>query len=141
MVADQNQDHIMGERENHIATCISLSPGEGLLPPHRGKQRCRWRWLRRSIPPPAGCRNRINLTPKNIGDGGGALLRIWENPSGVRVFSTGMIYRPKGVARGRDDPRPRATCHPRMGPAGALLDLSWMCSSGSGPYLFNKKSS
>ena len=36
--------------------------------------------FRRSIPIPAGCRNRINLTPKLVGDGGGALLRFWENP-------------------------------------------------------------
>ena len=26
--------------------------------------------------------------PKLVGDGGGALYRIWENPLGVRVFST-----------------------------------------------------
>ena len=25
---DHNEDHIMGERDNHIAICISLSPGE-----------------------------------------------------------------------------------------------------------------
>ena len=37
---------------------------------------------------------------KHVGDGGGALYRIWENPSGVRVFLSGMIYRPKGVVRG-----------------------------------------
>ena len=42
---DHNQDHIMGERDNHIATRTSLSPDEGLLPPHRRKQRCRWSWL------------------------------------------------------------------------------------------------
>ena len=29
--------------------------------------------------------------PKLVGDGGGALYRIWENRSGVRVFSSGMI--------------------------------------------------
>ena len=55
--------------------------------------------------------------PNLVGNGGGALYCIWENPSGVRVFSTGMIYRPKGAARGcprsKGDPRPRATCHPR----------------------------
>ena len=27
-------------------------------------------------------------------------MRIWENPPGVRVFTSGVIYRPKGVARG-----------------------------------------
>ena len=37
---DHNQDHIMGERDNHIVTGTSLSPNEGLLPPHHGKQRC-----------------------------------------------------------------------------------------------------
>ena len=29
--------------------------------------------------------------PKLVSDGGGALYRIWENPSGVSVFSSGMI--------------------------------------------------
>ena len=62
--------------------------------------------------------------PKLVGDGGGALLRIWENPSRVRVFSTGMIYRPKDVARGssrgRDHPRPRPPSLPRVGPATRL---------------------
>ena len=29
--------------------------------------------------------------PKLVDDGSGALYRIWENPSGVRVFSSGMI--------------------------------------------------
>ena len=43
---DHNQDHIIGERDNHIATRTNLSPDEGLLSPHRGKQRCRWRCLR-----------------------------------------------------------------------------------------------
>ena len=38
--------------------------------------------------------------PKLVGDGGGALNRIWENLSGVRVFSSGMISRPKDVVRG-----------------------------------------
>ena len=28
---------------------------------------------------------------KLVGDGGGALLRIWENPPGVRIFASGMI--------------------------------------------------
>ena len=28
---------------------------------------------------------------KLVGDGGGALYRIWENPSGVRVFAAEMI--------------------------------------------------
>ena len=59
--------------------------------------------------------------PKLVSDGGRALYRIWENPSGVRVFSMGMIYRPKGVMRGsprgRDGPRPRPPFYPRVGPA------------------------
>ena len=56
--------------------------------------------------------------------GGGALYRIWENPPGVRVFSSGKIYRPKGVARG--SPRgtggrlPRPPSLPRVGPAPGL---------------------
>ena len=29
--------------------------------------------------------------PKLVGDGGGALYHIWENPSGVRGFSSRMI--------------------------------------------------
>ena len=29
--------------------------------------------------------------PKLVGDGGGALLRNWENPSGVRVFASDVI--------------------------------------------------
>ena len=29
--------------------------------------------------------------PKLVGDVDGALLRIWENPSGDRVFASGMI--------------------------------------------------
>ena len=38
--------------------------------------------------------------PKLVGDGGGALYRIWKNPSWVRVFSSGVICKPMGVARG-----------------------------------------
>ena len=56
--------------------------------------------------------------------GGGALLRIWENPSGVRVFSSGLIYRPKGVERGSPrgtgGRRPRPPLDPRLGPAPGL---------------------
>ena len=56
--------------------------------------------------------------PKLVGDGSGALYRIWENPSGVRVFSLGVIYRPKGIVRGS----PRIFLevnfyNPRVGPA------------------------
>ena len=82
--------------------------------------------------------------PKLVGDGGGALYRIWENPSGVRVFSSGVIYRPKGTARGSPrgtggrQPRPPVTrgWNPPLGcgsPRGR--------PSGSSPYFFNKKSS
>ena len=59
--------------------------------------------------------------PKLVGDGDGALYRIWENPSGVRVFSSGVIYMPKGVARGPPRGRgglwPRPPLDPRVGPA------------------------
>ena len=62
--------------------------------------------------------------PKLVGDAGGALYRIWENPSGVRVFLSGVIYRPKGVARGSPrgtgGRRPRPPSHPRVGPAPGL---------------------
>ena len=54
----------------------------------------------------------------------GALYRIWENPSGVRIFSSGVIYRPKGVVRGSPrgtgDRRPRFPSHQRVGPAPRL---------------------
>ena len=62
--------------------------------------------------------------PKLIDDGGRALYRIWKNPSGVRVFSTGMIYRQKGVVRvsprGRGSPPPRPPLDLRVGPAPGL---------------------
>ena len=62
--------------------------------------------------------------PKLVGDGGGALYRIWENPSRVRVFSSGVIYRPKGVERGSPrgtgERRPWPHSHPRVGPAPRL---------------------
>src|ERR1043165_6426435 len=35
---DHNQDHIMGERENHIATGRNLSPEEELLPHHHEEE-------------------------------------------------------------------------------------------------------
>ena len=35
---DHNQDHIMGERYNHIATVEDLIPEEELLPHHHGKE-------------------------------------------------------------------------------------------------------
>ena len=121
---DHNEYHIMGERDNHIATCISLSPGEGLLPPHRGSNGVDGdgpggRSLSRQ-----GAGIGPSEPPKLVGDGGGALYRIWENPSGVRVFSPGVIYRPKGIARGSPrgagGRRPRPTYHPRGRAAPAL---------------------
>ena len=61
---------------------------------------------------------------KLVGNGGRALYRNWENTSGVRVFSSGVIYRPKGVARGSPrgtgGRRPRPPSHPRVGPAPGL---------------------
>ena len=35
---DHNQDHIMGERINHIATGRNLSPEEELLPHHHHEE-------------------------------------------------------------------------------------------------------
>ena len=62
--------------------------------------------------------------PKLVGDGGGALYRIWENPSGVRVFSSGMIYRRRraseGVPEGQGRPAAAAPLDPRVGPAPGL---------------------
>ena len=61
---------------------------------------------------------------KLFGDGSGALYRIWENTSGVRVCSSGTIYRPKGVVRGlprgRDGRRLRSHLDPRWGLAPGL---------------------
>ena len=36
--------------------------------------------------------------PKLVGDGGGALYRIWENPSGVRVYLSRMILKASEAA-------------------------------------------
>ena len=51
---------------------------------------------------------------------GGALYRISYNPPGVRVFASGTIYRPKGVARGfprgAGGLRPRPHLDPRWEP-------------------------
>jgi hypothetical protein len=63
---------------NHIATGRALSPRGELLPPHRGRQQRRWRWLRGNFPIPAGCQNRDFCPPKFIGGGGGAAELLLE---------------------------------------------------------------
>ena len=65
------------ERDNHIASSRALSPDEGLLPTHYGRQQQRWRWLRGQFPIPAGCRNRNFCPPKLDLDGGIALSLFW----------------------------------------------------------------
>ena len=82
---------------------------------------------------------------KLVGDGGGALYRIWENPSGVRVFLSGMISQASEAADGCPTGQGRV---PAVGPRGGRGQGSprpmWVPQgrpSGSGPYFFNKKSS
>ena len=79
----------MGERDNSIATCISLSPGEGLLPPHRGSNGVDGDGSGGRSPSRQCAGTGPSEPPKLVGDGGGALYRIWENPSGFRVFLRG----------------------------------------------------
>ena len=81
----------MGERDNHIATCIRLSHGVGLLPPHRGSNGVDGDGSGGRSPSRQCAGTGPFEPPKLVGDGGGALYRIWENPSRVRVFSSGMI--------------------------------------------------
>ena len=64
--------------------------------------------------------------PRNLSAMAAELCIVfWENPSGVRVFLSGMIYRPKGVARGS----PRGTGGRRLRPP---LSRRWDLSLGCG---------
>src|SRR3954464_13376979 len=93
---DHNQDHIMGEREDHIATGRNLSPEEELLPLHGGGKQRRWRWIRGHFPVPAGCRNRNSGPPKLNGDGGGDRNCFWEKEFWNQGFSAGVKIGAKG---------------------------------------------
>ena len=74
----------------------------------------RWRWLRGHFPVPAGCRNRDFCPPKLVLDGGGGRSRSLRNPSGVRVFSAGAIYGPKGSSRRSPRPPHVASARPDL---------------------------
>ena len=81
----------MRERDNHIDTCISLSPGEAYSLLITGSSGVDGDGFGGRSPSRQGAGTGPPEPPKLVGDGGGALYRIWENPLRVRVFSSGMI--------------------------------------------------
>ena len=54
--------------------------------------------------------------PKLVLDGGGAWSRILRNPSGVRVFTAGAIYGPKGGVGGCTRPPDKGQARARFFP-------------------------
>ena len=76
-------------RDNHIAPCISLSPGEDYSLLITGSSGVDGDGPGGRSPSWQGAGTGPSEPPKVVGNGGGALYRILENPSGLGFFCRG----------------------------------------------------
>ena len=97
---DHNQDHIIRERINDIATVEDLGPEEELLPLHDGGSNIDGDESGGTSPSRQGAGAGI-LVPRSLMEMAAEIgIASGEKGSGIRVSSTDLKYMPKGVTRG-----------------------------------------